>query len=1426
MTLLAGCMEAAAEENPAQDLRLDVLLARVDSPEDNFEFTFNQPVLQEKDGEQVFPEVVFTPPLDGTFLWQSDQELIFEPAEGQFAWGNRIVVEVKPYTPVAGAEWASTARSFTVNLPRFRAGNKVANWESVPGKPRFLSNLGHQRHSGEIGHGGYYLLYDQPVDPSIIAEYVSLNRLNGEAIPVSVAHGEKIQERFGVEADSNYIAVVTPNRQLSQNSQYMLSIPSWSQKEMDTPELLQVGLSPNYEFTLQQMTISSELDNGRYDPEPTLVLRFKNQFHMEHLESVLEIEPEPKSTAIRYNWHNYSPSVTVYLSLDIGQEYSVTIADGSLEDYLGNPFPGLNEEIHVRDHYPDMEVPVTALTVETEREQIPVQLLNVDSVQAKLFEFDSATDYIQALESSRKNSAAAYGFENALEENRFDLSSEYSLNNNFTTSIDMNAYAGSGFKLIELTAFGTGSEAERRDQQQNSVLYHSTDIGLMAKVHNYGILVWTSSFSKAESYSDVSLTLYDHRGRELGTAVTDELGLAHIETSLVNATGVQQRMYIVGEKNGMQALLKLDNSEMSSPWQFNLPSVVDESVPMYGSVFTERGVYRPEDTVFIKSFVEPSSFVANTNYHIRVMDPRGKYLMDQQLVPDDYNAADFALELPPGAAVGRYDVMVSNGSSSISADFLVEEYRVPAFLVNVVSASGAWEPGETATVNIDAKYYAGGDLANREVKWNVYRWQAPLHVADFPDYIFQTAETLNSDGPYISREGMLNSAGELSVSFRPDESPELGRLQYTFEAVVQDVDRQSYSARVSRIVDPADFYIGVRPPARAVMSSQSPLDIPVITVDPSGKTIAGKDISIKVEIMSSHSSARQFNRNQVQILNRQVGRTVATHNLTTGETAETWRFNPEQAGVYRFTFESPGSSARASFYQTITGDEQTAWPRFDIERIDVTRDKEQYNIGDVAVLVPQIPYDEATVLMTLERDGIMQSRIFTVSKNTPGIEVEVTEEMTPNVYASFAVIRGRVHNRRDATGYETGAPGFKLGYANIVVEPDDKKLDVQMDLPRQTVAPGESVTLPISVTDNTNQGVPSQLTVMVVDQAVLDMTNYQTPDPLSDILVPRPLGVKTSASWLDLPHSRRKRLEQLFPGGADELGAANRSDLEKILRNLFKSTAYWNPTVTTDAQGNANVQFTMPDNLTTYRIMVIAADGKSRYGSMESSIQSQLPLMVQPVLPRFVYPDDSFTIEALVINNSPERGNVAVDLEVEGLDISRADKHQTITLDSGASGTVQFPVSVLYGDEIKVRYHAVMGNNEDAAEFTVPILNVGTRISEIFSTRLTENSVVEGTFSSDFIPGTMEIEATVSKTVLTELQGSVQYLMKYPHGCIEQTTSRAYPLLVLKDLLPLIGVEVDQAELKSMADAGVQRILSFQTISGGLCYRIWLKRSA
>jgi len=1342
--------------------------------------------------------VSFEPNQAGTQTWRTPTELVFTPANGALLAGHQIAVAI----PEAGFNAQLT-------VPYFSAAGKLAEWPVTPGKPKFVAFLnGYVSH---LGRGSLFALYDQPVEPAAIARRAKVTTA-GKPLAVRVRRPTSTAQIYDAPIALPNLVTLDFDRLPPDGELVVVELPSLDDDGNVAPRTTELMINT----TLAAASFSdgnSDEDRvkGKRTPlEATFRVPFTNQVTAKHFSNHVTITPKPRSvqTYVR------GTEGTVAAHLEPGVLYRLTI-DTGLHDVLGNRLGApVTASFRAQDRPPALALPSGSLVLEQGRAKLPVRATNVGNAKLVAHRFATATEWLAA---RAAGSAECEGSETAI-----DLVTP--LNDAAVRDVPLE----SGLYCVSVKGKGRGSEAKDVEVAATTFVQVS-GVAVTAKVFDKTVFAWATRLVDGKPLAATQVALVDAAGKSLATGTTAADGTVKLaDLAIAGPAGMQDTAFLV--VGNAELVAPLADDTLSHARQFGLGGRVAGAEPLAASVFTERGVYRPGETVHVKSLVrDPATHrPATGELAIVINDPRGEQIATSSTRLDEFGGTALELALEDGAKVGEYTIHATQGDRTTVRSFRVEEYRVPTFAVTV-GTDEPWLTGAPAHAAIVASYLHGGSLAGRDLKWEVSRTPEPFAPPAWKGFVFDATSAIAGAGPRVAESlthgtDRLDGQGHFLVKLKPDHGPAAGPMRYAVEAAVTDVDRQVYTGKLTRVVHPADVYVGVGLPALRLFSAGDTVKVPIVAVAPDGTARAGIAVTATLERVDYHGVTRVTDEG-TQRLNRPVTTVTRRCTVTTRDRAVDCSFAIQEAGEYvvrAAALDGKRRPVEAAFGLSASGGNSVAWPRFDHERIQVVADKASYRPGDVARLIIQSPFPHARGLLVLERDGVIEHRLFSIDGDTPELRVPITDAQVPNVYASVMLVRGRIHDDVDATGFPTGAPAFRMGYTELRVEPRTHRLDIEVKPDSAKAFPGSTLGVELVVRGADGKPHAGQATVMVVDEAVLGLTRFKTPDPLAEIFAARPLAVRTADSRLDLLTSRRSRREQVFPagdGGEHSPEAAPLADLPADLRRLFKSTAFYNTDVRVGTDGRARISFALPDNVTTYRIMAIVVDKETRAGAGQGSVLARKPLIVQPALPRFVHPGDHLRLEARVFNGTEANGNIALTAAFQGITLEGA---AVATADANAGGEAKFSFPVVVPEEAQgvatLRFAARLGAFTDAIEVKIPILDPGSSRKLVVSKLVTANDKLTLPLPADRRAGSVKVEITASTTPLSELKDSVQYLMQYPNGCIEQTTSTAYPLVVLKDLLPEMGVTVDEAELRKMSEAGVKRILSFQTSSGGLSY--------
>ena len=976
-------------------------------------------------------------------------------------------------------------------------------------------------------------------------------------------------------------------------------------------------------------------------------------------------------------------------------------------------------------------------------------------------------------------------------------------------------------------------------------LVQVTDLGVHARVGTTEGMVWVTGVNDGAAKAGANVVLFDAAGRRLASATTDARGLARL-SGWANApvrdddddeegnTGFEGYVRVtLGSDRAVTAINRWDPD--LSPWRFNVFSAWgDQRLPLAGAVFTERGIYRPGERVYAKAIVRDGALgalrVPSAGDSIKWIfhDRDEGVLRERTMTASAFGTADQSVQLPTTAAVGTYVVDIQakrqgKWRSVARTTYRVAEYRPPEFLVELNAENAAARPGDRFGATIQARYLFGAPMARADVTWMAR--QAPLSpweleipgVEDW--YVGETgawwdAEESREEPPQVIASGVdtLDARGERTLSITLPGTPKGRPARVTLEVGVTDVNRQAVGATRSTIVHPAEIYVAAKPSGMSyfwVAGTQQ--SVGVVAVLPDGRKVPGVKVQGTIVRREWHSVRRE--RNGVsELVGDWVSDTVAHCSLTTAETAVPCTFTPNAGGTYIVSFAAAdrnGRPANTSFVRWASGKDWVPWNDESQFKMDVIPDRTRYSVGDTATVLFASPFTNAEAWITVEREGIIEQRRLKLTSGSTTLKFPITEAYAPNAFVSIVVARGR--SAQPGPQDDPGRPTIRVGYAELRVTPEVKRLALTLQPERAEYRPGDSARVAVKVRDAKGGGPRSEVTLWAVDEGVLSLTGYTTPDPIDLIYQERGLGMRLASNMTTVAPQVPEGMK-----GAREPGGGGGAAGADILRSRFQTTAFFLGSVVTDAQGNAVVTAKLPDNLTTFRVMAVAVTAGDRYGKGQSPLLVTRPLLARQALPRFVRPGDDFTAGAVINRRDGTAAAVKVTAAATGVTL-RGDATRNATLTAGRGAEVRFPFRATRGDSATFRFDVTGGHDADAVRVSLPVRPDYHPRAQTIAGVLRDTATVELALPAGIDPERSRLSLNLGTSPLATIRGIEQRLHVYPYYCTEQVVSTATPILALYRAQRQAGVATKEAPRRDIARA-VDMLTRRQRADGGIGY--------
>ncbi|MSS99973.1 MAG: hypothetical protein EXS29_01505 [Pedosphaera sp.] len=997
----------------------------------------------------------------------------------------------------------------------------------------------------------------------------------------------------------------------------------------------------------------------------------------------------------------------------------------------------------------------------------------------------------------------------------------------------------SGAIFVSVNGSGLERGGRNRSMVQTQTLLQVTDLGLVWKRSGEKLFVHVFSLATGQPVPKANVRLLNNENTELNVAETDENGVAQLASE-------KSAVWLMAEHEEDLHALRIESWATAFPLhRFNLPFNWGGDSPDTHKLllFTDRSVYRPGETVHLKGVArqfQQAGLVAPGNLRGRMkwLDARGHLFLETNVTFTAHGSVDASIALPPGA-LGHYRVEINAGRFSAMHSFAVQEYKPNTFQITLPEKRQI-APGEKFRLPLKAAYYFGKPLAKAEVRWSLDTAEDEPWLHDFDGFTFfdQTDRFDREAGPAplaLIGSGRLNERGEITLE--PELTLDLRSprpLSVDLLTEITDVNQQTISASGRYTQHSSAHYFGLRL-TREVLHTGEPLELELIGIGADGLPLAKvADAEITLSKIEWHSLRQKGaggatvhrNERQVEKVASQTFRTLIPRRengewKTSG--AVVTKLIPPGPGQY--VVEARGADAAGRPILTavelhVTGEAKPlAWDHRNEATIALVPDRREYQAGDKALILVKTPI-QGPALVTIERENVRRSFVVTLSGNAPSIEVPLTADDAPNIFVSVLLLRGAQQSSRQVKTAE-----FRLGYCQLNVTRAESKLAVNVVIERADYQPSQNVSVAVEVKDFRGQPTSdAEVTLYAVDEGVLSLAGYQRPDLHAFFFAPRPLSVTTSTSFPKMLSEDPSRVAfgnkgHIVGGGGDEGG-------EVRVRKNFLACAFWNARLVTDAAGRVTASFTAPDGLTRYRVFAVVHTKQSQFGVAESAFRIHKPLMIEPALARFANVGDRLLARAVVHNQTDTAGEIEVALQLDDKAVlAGGESVRRLTIPAKGTATLDVPVEFKQSGEAVWSWRArftdtARGAFADAVQSRLSVGYVAPLLKEVHLSRLESGETnLLALANPQLREGDGTLSLILADTRLAELREATSYLIGYPYGCVEQTSSGLLPWILLgefREVLP--GFNRSTNEVRDVIAKGTDRLVSMQTESGGLGY--------
>ncbi|MFK8002122.1 MAG: alpha-2-macroglobulin, partial [Polyangiales bacterium] len=815
-----------------------------------------------------------------------------------------------------------------------------------------------------------------------------------------------------------------------------------------------------------------------------------------------------------------------------------------------------------------------------------------------------------------------------------------------------------------------------------------TDLAPTVQTLEDGVQVWLTRLSDGSPVDGARVVVraagQDAEALE-GTTDSDGLVFLPTEDSLLGA-----RLGVAAFKEDDQVALVVEHSRAIGPARLGIYAGGDTSLAgdSIAAVMSDRGAYRPGTTVRASAAIRSTdgsnvAAIAGEEFILRLTSPSQQSPIAEALAQSsEFGFVHAEFELPQTSALGNYVVSVHRPETTDAAEeqlgqtsIRVANFRQPSFRVDAQGPALVMTD-ETPSFTVDASYLFGAPVADAEVEWSLLRRGPARAASEYRGFVFGPVDATVS--PRTEHSGSARTGADGRVSFETALVSGARRERLTLEVEVRDPTGQSTAAHHDLTLQPAAFEIGLES-GDAWVDAGETLELRAVVLDPEGTALAGQNVRGRIlregwhgwwEWHGGESSGYRVRRDQ----RSETVHTCRFESADASAEAAGCDFVPARPGTYVLEVEAEDGEGRktiASRRLYVAGPGE--YPDRDAPGapIAVTPQRLSYQVGDTALVAFESPWEGAQALLTVQRDGVLHHQRMEVQSGGNTLEIPIDDTMTPNVYLTLTLLRGR-DGEPQASG-DPGSPDLRYGATEISVRPAGQSLEVTIEA-ATNAAPGEEVDVEALVSRG-GAAARAEVTLWAVDEGLLRLTDYE-PSNLSAGLFPRR---SASFSWEDV---RRGLVSRIIPEQWRAGGDGGESAGGRVLRpdeTYPEPVPLWAPGLMTDEDGRVRATIRLPERATEYRIMAIAMDEAAAFGKASAPLSVEAEAVLRDSLPRFATAGDTFKARFMLHATG---GALSGTFEVQ---LGNERHERRVELEEGASASFEFDVTAPNRDALRIR---------------------------------------------------------------------------------------------------------------------------------------------
>jgi uncharacterized protein YfaS (alpha-2-macroglobulin family) len=997
-----------------------------------------------------------------------------------------------------------------------------------------------------------------------------------------------------------------------------------------------------------------------------------------------------------------------------------------------------------------------------------MQLFNTSKVYEYYYDESEESDYY--VESYNTKS-----FGDLIYNQKVDLNSIEKKGNAHLLKIDFKDYVkDKGVYVVRLI------DSANLSLQTDKILTVS-DLGIIAKTNNDDLFVSVNSLENSNPVQGAKVRLISENNQIIDEVQSNADGVVYFRNLKSRKDSKIPKLVKVEISGDVNYLYMTETTIFGNSAFDNLDG--SESTGYKAFIYGDRELYRPGDSLFIAGIVrdENRKTLKQMPVVLQLIMPNSKPFREFSAETDDNGGFAIAYKIPENIITGSYRIKavtsakVLLGESKIS----IEQFIPERLKLTIKPSKENYKSPEVMKISALAENLFGTPAQGRNYDADITFRQKQFKNRDLQNYTFELQNTLIEE-KYQNFTGETDNSGNLQFEYPLNNINNLGNVEAIISLTV--FDESSRPVKNSKIVpvQTQPYFFGIGKISNW-LNVNTYYEIPLVAVGANGESAGNVKSSVKIIRKFWQTVARKSDYNDyVYYENEEREETVYNKEIYINGKNGKVGFYPQSSGVYEVRVSHPYSESYVSYDLFAYSYGYTSTNAFKVSKegyIDIYAENEKYQIGDKAKLMFRTPFN-GRLIVTIERGGIIENYTLTTVEKTAELNLDIKDAFLPNIYVSAILIKPIV---------DVSIP-INVAYGYLPIKIDKKSTILPVTISANTKS-RSSVKQTVRIKTLAQKNI--NVTIAVVDEGIHQIKRTKTPDPHSFFYEKMALGVSTYDVYrLIFPELKSSKLS--FGGDEGSSYSMDNFLINKFADERIRPLAFWSGILKTNSSGEAQFDFELPKFSGSARISVVAYSGES-FGKADTNMIISDPLILSSAIPRFLAVGDEAFSSVNMTNTTNKKFDVTLNVNTSGpLKINNlSDK--SISVPANSEKRVQFSLKALDREGLGEINITAKTNGETQTENTkLPIRFTSAYTKYYESGTLSGNMKKEFNYQDKFETGTSVTYVTLSKLPIIEFLNGLDFLFNYPYGCMEQTVSKAFPLLYFPELSKVSRITTDK----------------------------------